>query len=103
MNKHTTSWARLLTAARQAPADSRHTSAPAGFATRVSALAFACPEPSFATLFARFAPRALGACALVMVLGVTLNIGAVLQAFEPDTTATSITDPVAEWLGDASS
>ena len=103
MNKHPTTWARLVTAARQAPLDSRDTSAPAGFATRVAALAFACPEPSFSALFARFAPRALGTCALVMVLGITLNIGAVLQAFEPDTAATSITDPVAEWFDDAAS
>ena len=93
-------WPRLLKAARQAPHDSRDTTAPLGFAARVSALAFAKPAPSFATLFTCFAPRALGACGVLMILGVTLNIGTVLRAIEHE--PTTINDPVAEWL-DASS
>ncbi len=93
-------WPRLMAAARQAPADSRDTAAPLGFAARVCAHAFAQPAPDFATLFTRFAPRALGACGLLMMLGVTLNIGTVLRAIEPE--ATLINDPVAEWLDAAS-
>ena len=100
MKNHPKPWPQLLKAARQAPADPRDTAAPLGFAARVSALAFATPAPSFATLFTRFAPRALGACGLLMILGVTLNIGTVLRAMEPDTTV--INDPVAEWLAAAS-
>ena len=100
MKIHTTPWPRLLKAARQAPANPRNTAAPLGFAARVSALAFATPAPSFATLFTRFAPRALGACGLLMLLGVTLNLGTVLRAIEPE--PPFINDPVAEWL-DASS
>ena len=100
MKTNPTPWPRLLKAARQAPADPRDTAAPLGFAARVSALAFATPAPSFATLFTRFAPRALGVCGLLMMLGVTLNIGTVLRAIEPDTPV--INDPVAEWLAAAS-
>jgi hypothetical protein len=100
MNNFNSLWLRLLKAARQSPVDPRDTAAPLGFAARVSALAFANPAPSFATLFTRFAPRALGACGLLMMLGVSLNIGTVLRAIESE--ATIINDPVAEWL-DASS
>jgi len=90
-------WTRLVAAARLAPADERDASAPHGFATRVSALAFASMEPTFAMLFARFAPRALGVCALLMVAGVTLNLGTVLNAFEGNDSV-AFNDPVGEWL-----
>lgn len=100
MKNHPKPWPQLLKAARQAPADPRDTAAPLGFAVRVSALAFARPAPSFATLFTRFAPRALSVCGLLMLLGVTLNIGTVLRAMEPDTMV--INDPVAEWLAASS-
>ncbi len=93
-------WDRLVTAARRAPADTRDVSAPSGFATRVSALAFASKEPSFSAVFARYTPRALCACGFVMLLAVTLNLGSALKTFEGE--ATAIDDPVAEWL-DASS
>lgn len=99
MKNPTTPWTRLVAAARQAPADPRDLSAPSGFATRVSALAFADSEPSFIALFARFAPRALGVCGLLMVLGVTLNFTSALNAFEADTV--TLNDPVADWLGAA--
>jgi hypothetical protein len=101
MKNHNTHWTRLVAAARQAPADARDASAPSGFATRVSALAFSRSEPSFGLLFARFAPRALGVCGLLMVLGVTLNLGSVLNAFQGDTV--TLNDPVADWLGASSS
>lgn len=101
MKNHTSPWTRLVTAARLAPADARDAAAPSGFATRVSALAFAAvKEPSFSTLFARFSMRSLGVCGLLMVLGVTLNLGSVLNAFENDTVV--MNDPVSEWLDAAS-
>ena len=96
MNNHTTPWLRLVAVARQAPADSRDATAPAGFSTRVTARAFSAVEPSFAELFARFAPRALGVCGLLMVLCVSLNLGSVLNAFQGD--PVTLNDPVAEWL-----
>jgi hypothetical protein len=102
MKNHNTPWSRLVAAARQVPADTRDTSAPAGFSTRVAALAFASAEPTFSALFARFSMRALGVCSLLMVLGVTLNFSSVLNAFESDQTSVTLNDPVAEWL-DASS
>lgn len=96
MKNNSTPWDRLVTLARLAPPDSRDVSAPVGFATRVVALAFAAQAPSFATLFARFAPRALGACGLLMILVATLNVGAVLNAVEIDTSTTL--DPITEWV-----
>jgi hypothetical protein len=99
MKNSPTPWTRLVAAARLAPADGRETVAPAGFATRVSALALAAGEPAFSALFARFSLRALGVCGLVMVLGVTLNLGSVLNAFEsPPLETTTLDDPVSEWL-----
>lgn len=100
MNTNHAPWDRLAAAARRAPADTRDASAPAGFATRVSALAFASVEPTFSALFARFSMRALGVCALLMVAGVALNLGTALKAFESEPVA--INDPVTEWF-DASS
>lgn len=101
MNPRPTSWSRLVAAARLIPADRRDTAAPLGFATRICALAPVPAEPTFGALFARFSLRALGACALVMVLGVMLNFGSVLNAFEGEP-ATALNDPVAEWLDAAS-
>jgi hypothetical protein len=89
-------WNLLVTAARQLRPEPADESAPAGFATRVSALAFARMELPFADLFSRFATRALAACCLFMVIGVSLNLGPVLKAIEP--TPTPLTDPVTEWL-----
>lgn len=97
MNNSLSPWTRLVAAARLAPADARDAAAPHGFATRVCALAFANVEPTFAMLFARFAPRALGVCALLMIVGVTLNLGSVLSAFEGNDTV-AFNDPVGEWL-----
>lgn len=100
MKTRTTIWDRLVVAARMAPVETRDVSAPAGFATRVAALGLARVEPTFEALFARFALRALGACAAVMVLGVALNFGPVLNAVENE--AVAVSDPVAEWLNAAS-
>lgn len=64
-------WARLTAAARRAP-DERDPAAPYGFATRVAALAFA-QERTVASLFDRFALRALGVACLLALLSVALN------------------------------
>ena len=100
MKPHPPPWTRLVAAARLIPADQRDASAPLGFATRVSALGLAGIEPTFSALFARLSLRALGVCGLLMVLGVTLNLGSVLNAFETDSVA--VNDPVAEWFSAAS-
>ena len=102
MKNHSSPWSRLVAAARQAPADSRDESAPLGFATRVSALGLAGVEPTFSALFARLSLRALGVCAVLMVLGVTLNLNSVLNAYEAESSLT-LNDPVGEWLGASSS
>ncbi len=52
-------WDRLAAAARRAPADSRDPAAPYGFATRVTARAFALPLPSAQGLLERLALRGL--------------------------------------------
>lgn len=101
MNSHLSSWNRLVAAARLvAPEASRDVSAPHGFSTRVAALGMARMEPTFSTLFARLSLRALGVCGLLMVFGVALNFGPVLNAVEAD--AVAVSDPVAEWLEAAS-
>jgi hypothetical protein len=65
------SWARLASAARTVR-EERETSAPYGFATRVVAIAFA-QERRVASLFERFALRALGVAALLALSSVALN------------------------------
>jgi hypothetical protein len=102
MKTHSSPWNRLVAAARLAPADERDASAPFGFATRVSALGLARVEPTFSALFARISLRALGVCAVLMVLGVTLNLNSVLNAYEAESSLT-LNDPVGEWLGASSS
>jgi hypothetical protein len=64
-------WARLASTARTMQ-DDRETSAPYGFATRVVAIAFA-QERRVATLFERFALRALGVASLLALFSVVLN------------------------------
>jgi hypothetical protein len=70
-------WARLLAAARTWR-DERDNSAPAGFATRVSALALAVDRP-VAALFEHFALRALGLACLLAILSVAVNYREVSQ------------------------
>ncbi len=101
MKPHLSPWTRLVAAARLASVeDRRDVTAPNGFATRVAALGLAGMEPTFSALFARLSLRALGVCALLMVVGVALNFGPVLNAVETESVAVS--DPVAEWLNAAS-
>jgi hypothetical protein len=64
-------WARLTAAARNVQ-DDRDASAPYGFATRVSAIAFSQPHKS-ASLLEAFALRAFGVAALLALFSVALN------------------------------
>ena len=67
-------WSRLTAAARDAreASEGRDVSAPYGFATRIAALAFA-QERRVASLFERFAFRAVGVSALLALFSVVLN------------------------------
>ena len=67
-------WARLTAAARTVT-DDRDTAAPSGFATRVSALAFA-QDGAMASLVERYALRALGLAGLLALLSVVVNYSA---------------------------
>ena len=95
MNPADSKWPRLAAAARSAP-DDRATAAPYGFATRVAALALA-PERNVASLFERFAFRALGVACLLALLSVAVNYSILtkptLAEDEPTTD-----DPVAALL-----
>jgi len=88
-------WSRLTAAARRAP-DDRGDTAPYGFSTRVAALALA-PERNVASLFERFAFRALGVACLLALLSVAVNYSILtkptLAEDEPTTD-----DPVAALL-----
>lgn len=90
-----TAWSRLTAAARLAPRDEGDLTAPAGFATRVVALAQE-RAPALASLYELFCWRALTAAALVAVVAVVTNLGPVLRAVEDD--ALAVSDPVAEVL-----
>jgi len=91
------SWNRLVTAARLVPPDLGDASAPSGFATRVVAMARAQQEQEFPYLLGRFAWRALGVSALVMMVSVAANFSPVMGEFQSETFAT-VTDPVVSWL-----
>ena len=64
-------WNRLTAAVRRIPHE-RDTAAPLGFAARVAALAMA-QERKVASLFERFAFRALGAACLLALLSAAVN------------------------------
>ena len=64
-------WSRLTAAARTVR-DEREVAAPYGFATRVTALAFA-HERRFVSLIERFAFRALGVACLLALVSVAAN------------------------------
>ena len=70
-------WSKLVAAARQV-SDDRDTTAPYGFATRVTALAFA-RENRVMSVFERFALRAVGMAGLLALCGVAVNY----QALSP--------------------
>ena len=92
MNPHDQKWPRLAAAARRT-ADPRDTATPPGFATRVTALAFAQERP-LNSLFERFSLRALGLAALLAVVCLATNYSTLTSAFADD--SASPDDPVAE-------
>jgi len=98
-------WARLTAAARTVT-DDRDTAAPYGFATRVSALAFAA-ERRQASLLERFSLRALGIACLLTIGTVAANYSVVSNLFNNEETSLVTTgtgdDPVAELVDVASS
>ena len=71
MNDPRHPWSRLTAAAREVR-DDRDTFAPYGFATRVAALAFA-QDRRMASLFERFAFRAVGVASLLALFSIVLN------------------------------
>lgn len=68
-------WSRLTAVAREVR-DTRDTAAPYGFATRIAALAFA-QERRIASLFDRFALRAVGVASLLAIGSVAVNYHAI--------------------------
>lgn len=70
-------WQRLTALARQAPAD-RDDAAPAGFATRVAALANAAPLPNPWSVFERFALRGFVAAAVCGVAAVAFSFSGLM-------------------------
>jgi hypothetical protein len=85
-------WSRLTAAAR-AMRDERDASAPFGFATRVAAIALA-QERRVASLFERFALRAVGVAALLALFSVVLNY----QALSPEPVATAAMSEEPEFI-----
>jgi len=79
MNTPDPRWERLAAAARKVR-DERDTTAPYGFATRVTSRAFAAAEQPFSALLFRFSWRALGIAALVALVSVAINYSAISTA-----------------------
>ena len=89
-------WARLTAAARTVK-DERDVAAPYGFATRVSARAFATPRGG--SLIEQLALRALGVACLLTIGTVATNFSVVSSLFNGDEStllASTGDDPVAE-------
>lgn len=95
---HNQPWARLTAAARRAPL-AGDTAAPYGFATRVSALAFAAERP-MRSLFERFSLRAVGVASLLAVLSVMANYSALATSISStgDDELVAGEDPVSVFL-----
>jgi len=99
MNPPNALWFRLVKAARLAPADRREEAAPAGFSTRVAALAFASAEVSFSAMLARMSWRAVAVAGLVMAVSIAANFDTLLASFSQDRdVTTALSDPVGDWL-----
>lgn len=94
------SWSRLAAAARLAR-DDRDVTAPYGFSTRVVAQAFAS-EGRVASLFDRFAFRALGVACLLAAASVAVNYSALKEpkhkSVEEEVQLTPVEDPVSVLL-----
>ena len=102
MSTHDNDWKRLIAAARRAPDDARETSAPHGFATRVLAAARAAERAEGASLFERYALRALGVSCLLAVACVAASVKPIMTAIEDETAALSETTPVDTETGELS-
>lgn len=91
-------WSRLVAAARPVR-DSRDESAPYGFATRVTAIAFSQSRP-MASLLDRFALRALGIACLLAIAGIAVNYSALTTPAPADDhpVANSVEDPMSVLL-----
>jgi hypothetical protein len=112
MKNHSSSpWSRLTAAARRAPsagadfadAGQPDCAAPFGFAARVVACAHIAAAPSYASIFERLAPRALGlacACALAMVAWGSLSSSAEAKASD---ISSDLYDPVGEVINSTQS
>ena len=85
-------WSRLTAAARLVR-EERDSSAPYGFATRVAALGLS-PQRAVASLFERFAFRAVGVASLLALFSIVLNYQAL------STTSSTIMTPQVEELGE---
>ncbi len=102
--RHSTSWSRLVAAARRAPASpgSGVFDAPPGFATRVVSRAgvrAAGPAGFFGSGFERLAARALGlACACALGFAVWGTLPATAEARSTDAAADAYLDPVGDYL-----
>jgi hypothetical protein len=80
-------WSRLTTAARTAPHEEREIAVPYGFATRVTALAFA-QERAPVSLFDRLAMRALGVACLLALGSLALNYQVLVSTGAPGSAVT---------------
>lgn len=89
-------WSRLVSAARLVR-DDRDVAAPYGFSTRVAALAFST-ERRVATLFDRFALRALGVASLLALASIAINYSSLLHQPTPVEEQASADDPMSELL-----
>lgn len=98
MSTHDNDWKRLIAAARRAPddGDARSATAPHGFATRVLAAARAAERVEGASLFERYARRALGVSCLLAIVCVAASVKPILAAIEDETVALSETSTESE-------
>ncbi len=88
MNTQPPEWSRLVAAARRAPADSRDSAAPYGFATRVAARAFSARSPFLdASLLSRYGLRALGVSFVLAVVCAAATLRPVMAAIEEEAAA----------------
>jgi hypothetical protein len=95
MNRFDHQWQKLITAARQAPAD-LGTAAPYGFATRVAAQAYTLPAAPWLSL-ERFALRGLFVAAICGLTAAAFNYS-VFSTELAEITASGTTDVVADIL-----
>ncbi|MFH1496957.1 MAG: hypothetical protein ABII82_03945 [Verrucomicrobiota bacterium] len=92
-------WERLVAAARRAPDElAGDLVSPAGFATRVVALAGVSAQAAGTAPFERLALRALGCAVAVMMLSAVWSIAPTATAAAADDRALDLIDPVGEVL-----